>query len=168
VWAATGTWVSDLIFIAFTFWTTASLAHWIEQAPVRLWIYILGGCAILFFGAMMTISRKQPVKDNVRISGSSYAKAFFSGFFVNSFSPFTLFFWVGAAVFLHLQNDRPIWYYTGVMASLALGDFAKAWLAPKLGRWIQERYIVLVQLIAGVVIAMTGLYIIGMGLFGYE
>ncbi len=168
VWAATGTWVSDLIFIAFTFWTTVSLAHWIEQTTVRFWIYILGGCALLIFGVIMTISRKSPVNENVRITGSSYAKAFFSGFFVNSFSPFTLFFWVGAAVFLHLQNDRPIWYYTGVMTSLALGDFAKAWLAPKLAQWIQERYITLVQLIAGVVIAMTGLYIIGMGIFGYE
>ena len=168
VWAATGTWISDLIFIAFTFWMTASLAAWIEESSVRLWIYILGGCALLFFGAMMTISRKPSVTENIRITGAGYAKAFFSGFFVNSFSPFTLFFWTGAAVFLHLQNDKPIWYYIGVMASLALGDFAKAWLAPKLSRWIREKYITLVQLIAGVVIAMTGLYIIGMGIFGYE
>ncbi|MEO5905495.1 MAG: LysE family transporter [Saprospiraceae bacterium] len=168
VWAATGTWISDLIFIVFTFWTTASLAEWIEQESIRLWIYILGGCALLFFGGLMAMSRKPPVKENVRYTGSSYAKAFFSGFFVNSFSPFTLFFWVGAAVFLHLQNDKPVWYYIGVMLSLAIGDFAKAWAAPILTRWIREKYITLVQVIAGVVIAMTGLYIIGMGIFGYE
>lgn len=168
LWAATGTWVSDLIFIAFTFWTTASLAHWTEQSSVRLWIYILGGFALLFFGVMMTFSKKPAVHDNVEIAGSGYVKAFFSGFFVNSFSPFTLFFWVGAAVFLHLQQGNPIWYYIGVMTSLALGDFAKAWLAPILTRWIHEKYIMHVQLVAGVVIAMTGLYLMGMGIFEYE
>ncbi|MBK9103614.1 MAG: hypothetical protein IPL92_03400 [Saprospiraceae bacterium] len=46
-------------------------------------------------------------------------------------SPFTLFFWLGAAVFLHLQNDDPIWYYAGLMLALAAGDFTQGMACPK-------------------------------------
>ena len=95
----------------------------------------------------------------------SYLAAFGGGFLVNSLSPFTLFFWIGAAVLLHMQSDNPLWYYSGLMLSLAMGDFFKAWMAPKLTKWIQEKYVYWVQVVAGIVITIAGLYIIGMGFY---
>jgi len=167
VWAALGTWVSDFIFIAATFWMTASISEWAAQPEVKKWIYIIGGIALTLMGTWMMMTKRNTITDVNNVAKGSYTQAFAAGFLVNSMSPFTLFFWLGAALVLHMQSENPAWYYAGLMLSLAMGDFAKAWLAPKLTYWIREKYVYWVQVVAGIVIAITGLYVIGIGLFDW-
>jgi threonine/homoserine/homoserine lactone efflux protein len=95
---------------------------------------------------------------------SSYVRAFISGFLINTFSPFTFFFWIGAAVFVRMQDAHPCWYYAGVMLALAVGDLSKAWLAPKLILWLKEKYVYWIQVVAGVLIACTGVYVVILGI----
>ncbi len=163
VWTAIGTWVSDFVFIAITYWMTTSVNEWTESPNVRLWIYLLGGFGLFLMGVMMTMVKRKSFTPTDTPASGSYVKAFVSGFIVNSLSPFTLFFWIGAAVFLHLQSDNPIWYYFGLMLSLATGDFLKAWMAPKLTHWIKDSYVYWVQVIAGILIALIGIYIVVLG-----
>lgn len=165
VWAAAGTWVSDFVFIGVTFWLTASIADWVEKPSVKIWIYIIGGCGLLVLGLLMTRVKSNSLSQGQMPTVESYSKAFAAGFLVNSMSPFTLFYWVGAAILLHLQTDPPFWYYLGVMLSLMMGDTIKAWLAPRITQWIREKYVYWVQVIAGIVIALTGMYMIGLGFF---
>ena len=165
LWTAIGTWVSDFVFIAGTYWMTASLEDWTKQPDIRKWIYLVCGVGLVLIGLMMMRTKKSTIVPKDTVSNASYTEAFASGFIINSLSPFTLFFWIGLAVFLHLQSGNPIWYYIGLMLSLGIGDFAKAWLAPKLTKWIKEKYVYWVQVIAGVVIGLTGIYLIGMGIF---
>ena len=165
VWAAAGTWVSDFVFIGFTYWLTASIAAWADQPSVQLWIYIAGGCGLILMGLWLTRAKRRNIVTNEIVATRTYAQAFAAGFLVNSLSPFTLFFWIGAALLLHLQPHNPFWYYSGLMITLGIGDFFKAWLAPKLNMWIRDKYVYWVQVIAGVVIAITGVYMIGLGVF---
>jgi threonine/homoserine/homoserine lactone efflux protein len=162
--AATGTWVSDFIFIAFTYWMTQSIQTWAEQPGNKVGIYALGGFGLLIMGIVLARSKQKAsaVITEVRLDG--YFKAFLAGFVVNSLSPFTLFFWLGAAALLHMQSLSPVIYYAGLMLTLGMGDFIKAWYAPNLTRWIKSHQLYWVQLIAGVAIAVTGLIIIGKGL----
>ena len=127
VWAAIGTWVSDFVFIAGTFWMTASISEWAAQPQVKKWIYLVGGTALAMMGVWMMMTKRNAMTDNNIVSKGSYTQAFAAGFLVNSMSPFTLFFWIGAALVLHMQSENPAWYYAGLMLSLAMGDFAKAW-----------------------------------------
>jgi threonine/homoserine/homoserine lactone efflux protein len=167
VWAAAGTWVSDFVFISLTFWMTASIEQWSLQSDNKFTIYSAGGTGLFLMGMVMArVKRKQNgIQDLREVSG--YSRAFISGFLVNSLSPFTLFFWLGAAVFLHLQAEPPIYYYAGLMLTLGIGDFLKAWLAPKLTTWLKEKHVYWVQVVAGVLIAVTGLYIIFLGVNEY-
>jgi len=166
VWAATGTWVSDFIFIAVTFWLTASIQSWSAQPEIKFYIYLFGGIGLFIMGLLMLRVKKKAIEPDGQIIKPSYLRAFFGGFFVNSLSPFTFFFWIGAAVFLHLQHDDPMWYYVGLMLSLAIGDFTKAWLAPKLTTWLKDHYVYWIQVGAGILIACTGLYVVYLGLTG--
>ena len=165
LWTAIGTWVSDFVFIGITLWMTASLEAWIKDPAVRTWIYIIGGFGLIMMGIMLLRSKKQTFQNDNLATTGNYMQGFIGGFVVNSMSPFTLFFWVGAAILLRMQDDNPMWYYLGLMLSLAMGDFTKAWLAPKLTKWIKEKYIYWVQVIAGVLIAVTGLYMMWLGFF---
>lgn len=168
LWTAIGTWVSDVVFITGTFWMTASLNEWAQRPDVRPWIYIVGGTGLTVMGILLMRTKRRPIEiNNENVSAGSYTQAFAGGFLVNSLSPFTLFFWIGAALVLHMQSENPFWYYSGLMLSLAMGDFAKAWLAPKITYWIKEKYVYWVQVIAGVVIGITGIYIVGVGVFGW-
>jgi threonine/homoserine/homoserine lactone efflux protein len=163
IWVASGTWVSDLFFILLTFWMTASINVWAEDPAIKLSLYLVGGCGLLLMGLLMTRVKKKPVADNYHPSSLRYTRSFISGFLVNSLSPFTLFFWLGAAVFLHLQDEPPIYYYVGLMLTLATGDFTKAWIAPKLAVWLKEKYVYWIQVVAGITIAIAGGYIIYLG-----
>ncbi len=161
--AAAGTWVSDFVFIGLTFWLTYYIEAWTQKPEVRLSLFFVGGLGILIMGLLMLRQKKKVLDENMEPVSANYFKAFVSGFLVNSLSPFTLFFWLGAAVFLHVQQDNPVWYYVGLMLALSAGDFTKAWLAPKLSIWLEAKYVNWVQKAAGVVIAATGIYIIILG-----
>ncbi len=163
VWAALGTWVSDFFFIAITYWATAFISEWIDRSDVRTGIYIVGGIALMGMGILMTRGKATTLQPDKSAYFGSYARAFLGGFLVNSLSPFTLFFWAGVAILLRMQEHAPIWYYTGLMLSLAGGDFLKAWIAPKLTLWIKDQYVQKVQMVAGVFIILTGVYMIVKG-----
>lgn len=159
VWAATGTWVSDLIFISMTYWMTTVIADWTQSPGNKLMLFLVGGFGLLVMGALMVKGRQKTFSTSDEVVPSSYVRAFVGGFLVNSLSPFTLFFWLGAAVFVQMQSGAQIWYYIGVMLALAMGDFTKAWLAPKLNSWLKDSHVYWIQIIAGVLIAGTGLFI---------
>lgn len=164
IWAAAGTWVSDLVFIGLTYWMTKTIESWSQQPGIRLIMFLAGGFGLLVMGALMLRVRKKSFTTDGDVVQASYLQAFLGGFLVNSLSPFTLFFWLGAAVFLHIQSDNPIWYYAGLMMALAAGDFTKAWLAPKLTSWLKESHVYWIQVVAGILIAGTGLYVMIVGL----
>lgn len=163
VYAASGTWFSDFVFIGFTYWMTSSIEAWSQQPDIRMSLYLAGGFGLLVMGALLLKARQKTFSQNMEGVKANYAQAFISGFLVNSLSPFTLFFWLGAAVFVHIQPHSPIWYYAGVMMALAMGDFAKAWLAPKLTLFLKDHHVYWIQVVAGVLIASTGVYIMAMG-----
>lgn len=163
VWAATGTWISDFVFIAITYWATAFVTGWTEREDVQMMIYIAGGIALMGMGYYLTRSKPVQMNDDPQTALMNYTRAFLSGFIVNSISPFTFLFWTGAAVLLRMQDSNAFWYYVGLMMSLAGGDFLKAWIAPKLAMWIREKYIRNVQVLAGVFIVLAGLYMIVKG-----
>lgn len=166
VWAAAGTWFSDFIFIAITYWLTFSVKAWANDPEVRLSLYIIGGCGLMLMGLLMTRIKKKPIPEHHVPTTIRYTQSFISGFIVNSLSPFTLFFWLGAAVFVRMQSENPLYYYVGLMISLAAGDFTKAWLAPKLNVWLKDKYVYWIQVIAGVAIAVAGGYIVFLGIKG--
>jgi len=164
VWAATGTWISDFVYISVTFWLTASIQDWSGRPGIKWWIYLFGGVGLLLMGLLMLRVKKKAIATNSEEVKPSYVRAMIGGFLINSLSPFTFFFWLGAAVFLHLQHEDPLWYYAGLMIALAMGDFTKAWLAPKLTTWLKEQYVYWIQIGAGILIAGTGLYVIFLGM----
>ncbi len=164
VWAAFGTWVSDFVFIGITYWATAFISEWVNRGDVRTSIYIIGGVALMGMGFLLTRGSSKTIAPDKHQAIRSYSRAFLGGFLVNSLSPFTLFFWAGIAIVLRMQEHAPIWYYVGLMISLASGDFLKAWIAPKLTLWIKDQYVQKVQVVAGVFIILTGTYMIAKGL----
>jgi threonine/homoserine/homoserine lactone efflux protein len=161
--AAGGTWFSDLIYIAVTFWMTTSVDQWANHPDHRWIIYSAGGAGLLLMGIWMSAVKRNHNPISVQQPQKGYIRAFTAGFLVNSLSPFTLFFWLGAALFLHLQDEPPAYYYLGLMTSLCLGDTTKAWLAPKLNQWLKAKYVYWLQVVSGVVIAGTGIYIVYLG-----
>ncbi len=165
VWAAAGTWISDFIFIGFTFSLTGTLSEWSETPSVRFWMYLFSGFGLLLMGLLMIRMKREKVLTGNEDSEAGYVRAFIGGFVVNTLSPVTLFFWLGVAIFLHMQTGNPAWYYTGLMIALAFGDFMKAWLSPKIVKGIKGKYVYWIQVVVGVLIAITGLYMVGYGYF---
>lgn len=165
LWAAIGTWVSDFFFIGVTFMLTASLAEWSESPSVRFWMYLISGIGLMVMGLLMLRIKGERVLTESEQKQTGYTRAFIGGFVVNTLSPVTLFFWLGVAIFLHVETNSPFLYYAGIMLALALGDFLKAWLAPGLIAGIKGKYVYWVQILVGILIVLAGMYMIGYGYF---
>ncbi len=161
--AAAGTWTSDLVLITLTFWLTQDLEAWTHKPGVETGMHLIGGVGLIGLGLFMAQSRtvKQVVEPGQ--VGGKYLRAYIAGFLVNSMSPFSLLFWLGTAAYLHMQSAPAVWYYVGLMSALVILDSLKAWIAPKLAIWVKANQLRWVQIVAGLVVAGTGGYILVLG-----
>ena len=163
---AAGTWMSDIVFIVPTWFLTAGMEAWLEQSGVRPTLHVVGGLGLIALGGMLVRKTARAEVQAADVSRRYYRQALVAGFFVNSLSPFTLFFWLGAAVFLRAGEAWAGWYYIGLMATLMAGDVAKAWMAPKLASRIAAHHYRWFEIGAGVVVALSGGYVIVRGIMG--
>ncbi|MBK9103613.1 MAG: LysE family transporter [Saprospiraceae bacterium] len=83
VWAATGTWISDLVYIGLTFWMTTTIDQWSQQPGIRLKVFLGGGFALLIMGALMLRVKQKSFNAEAEVLPSSYVKAFMGGFLIN-------------------------------------------------------------------------------------
>jgi threonine/homoserine/homoserine lactone efflux protein len=164
--AAAGTWLSDIVFILPTWFLTAGVEGWLEQPGVKPTLHVLGGLGLIALGGQLVRKTRHAEVQPADVTRRHHLQAFVAGFFVNSFSPFTLFFWLGAAVFLRAADGWAGWYYMGLMTTLMAGDTAKAWMAPKLAARVAAHHYRWFEIGAGVVVALSGGYVIVRGIVG--
>lgn len=163
---AAGTWASDVCFILPTYALTAVLERWLAGPGVREGLYIAGGLGLLVVGALLV---RKAGDGEVTVPGLTrrrYGQAFMAGFLVNSLSPFTLFFWLGVAVFLRAGEGWAGWYYLGVMLALVAGDTTKAWLSPRLAVRIAAHRFRWLEVVAGGAVILSGGIVLAKGLAG--
>jgi len=164
---AAGTWVSDVCFILPTYALTAGLEQWLEGSGVRSGLYIIGGLGLLAVGVLLMRKTGQGPADLRGLARRRYGQAFVAGFLVNSLSPFTLFFWLGVAVFLRAGEGWAGWYYLGVMLALVAGDTTKAWLSPRLAARIAAHRFRWLEVAAGGAVILSGGFVLVKGLVGF-
>lgn len=163
---ALGTWVSDIVFILPTYLLTEGLEHWLEQSGTKTGLFVAGGLGLILTGFLLI---RKTIQGELTPSGWArrhYRQAFLAGFLVNSLSAFTLFFWLGVAVFLRAGEGWPGWFYTSLMMSLMGGDIAKAWIAPRLARRIAAHRYRWLEVGSGVAVILAGIYVMIQGILG--
>jgi len=96
IFVGTGIWVSDLLFIVFTFLGLSQLKELSENNTFTIAFGLIGGLFLLIFGIILFF-KKPPSLEELRAEpkrNSSIPMLWLQGFFINTVNPFTIFFWL--------------------------------------------------------------------------
>lgn len=169
--AAGGIWISDLLFILATHYGIGSLDELINDPSFRL---IIGGIGsvILIATAIIMWFRNPPDLDIERELPRKRGlfAAFFQGFAINTFNPFTVGFWTLFTV--SQVHDRQMdtsaaWaIYSGILGTIILSDTIKVLAARKVRDFLKPKVILRVQRLGAIALAVFGL-VLGLRVWFY-
>jgi threonine/homoserine/homoserine lactone efflux protein len=153
-----GIWFSDLLFI--------SGFGLIYSSPIFTRVFddyfpylkIFGALFFILFG-IIVIMKKSSSPDKKKIFESGYS-AFFAGFSVNTFNPFTLVFWTGLYASIQPITIETYYYVPMISAllfTIIIGDAIKIFFANKILRDLTESRMRILRIVAGLAIIIFGL-----------
>ncbi len=161
-----GIWMSDLMFVLATFTGISYIARLTTWDGFEFSLGIAGGIILIIFGLGALLLRPPAMKSSQRkaVRQSSFITLWFRGFIINTFNPFTLFFWIGVSSMLFTQEEllpsEARLFYTGLLGVVIMTDTAKIALAKAIRRWLKPELILWARRIAGIVLLIFGVALI--------
>ena len=160
-----GIWVSDLLFICGCCLSFSHLSKLAEDSRFALYLGIIGGLILAGFGLGILIKKVNQTDLNaVKISAKHFVGFMSKGFAVNTFNPFTFFFWISVTLGLVTKESADLSgafpFYLGIMLIVVLGDLAKAVLAHWIRTHISLRAMRIVRRVSGAAFILFGVGLI--------
>ncbi len=172
VTVASGFWTSDLLFITVITYALSFLFHLMAFDHFETYVSLIGGAILTAFGLGLMIFGKVPARHG-RVkrprSGSSYLGLWTLGFFMNTFNPGTVLFWIGiiSIILDRLQIDpsNSLPFFAGLMGTIIITDVLKVALAKRISYFLTPRRIIYIRKIAGLVLIGFGVMLFGRVLY---
>jgi threonine/homoserine/homoserine lactone efflux protein len=161
-----GIWISDLLFISATYFGISWVAQLTEWDGLEKMLGVGGGLILIAFGVGSYLTKPPQMEgfEKKAIRHSSYLALWTKGFVINTFNPFTIFFWLGISGLLFTErNLLPVearQFYTGLMCTVVVTDSLKIGLAKAIRRWLKPKYILWLRRIAGGALMVFGLVLL--------
>lgn len=137
--AASGIWISDIIFIGLALNFVKRISPIIHDAGFVFWAGLLGGLVLIGVGIATFFKKPILALEKKKITTSSFISLWIQGFTVNTINPFSIIFWfslITTRVGGRLLTEQESWVYTGtILFMIILTDSAKVLFA----KWIKHR-----------------------------
>ncbi len=171
VFVATGIWISDFLFILFTYLGLSQLTQLRDNPTFSLYFGLIGGLFLVIFGLILFFKKpisietlgKSPVRE------SSILSLWFQGFLVNTINPFTIFFWLttmtDGVVGRSFGAKEVILFFGGIMGTIMVTDFLKAYFADKIRHKLQKKHLKFFGWFSGIIVIGFGLMIMYRGYY---
>jgi threonine/homoserine/homoserine lactone efflux protein len=169
LFAALGIWLSDFLFIIFTYTFISNLMDFQESDKVKFWLGLAGGIILIIIG-IGTILKTKKLTKSLKPKAYNYPSLpqnlnyFIKGFLVNTINPFTVFFWISVMAGLTTQNQmhtsNAYLLIFGIMVVIILTDILKAYFASYLKKKLNIDFINKIRKIAGLAFILFGVVLI--------
>lgn len=165
---ASGMWVSDLCFIALTWFSLSYLLQASEWSGFEPLLGVLGGLILIVLG-ISTLRSQPPISDSDAVIGDDYVALWLKGFVVNTVNPFCVFFWVmiGTTVVSDsYAGSGAMWFYAGIVSAIVVTDCLKVGLAKGLRKWLTADHVSYVRKGTAILLLLVGIAFIGRTFLG--
>ena len=156
-----GEWISDIFYIAATYFGLSWVLSHVDEAKFKFYMGLGGGVLLMIFGVVTLLSKPAVADKKHTLDAKSLFGYFFKGFSINTFNPFTLFFWIsttGAYVIKnHLLPHQAALFYSGIIGTIAIFDVLKVGASRGIRPYMKPSYMVLMRKASGVALAGFGL-----------
>ena len=164
---AFGVFLSDLSLVALGFLGAVKIFY----QPDNQYLFGLIGSIVLVVFGIVTYTRKVQVVDNpdIKISNPGPITYILKGFFINISNPFVWIFWMSIIVGYTANYQGTVHglkiFFAAALVVIFLMDVLKCFSAYKIKKYLQPRYIVMVNRIAGMCLLAFGIFLLIRTLF---
>ncbi len=156
-----GVWVSDIIYVYCSYKFIKSIETTINDPLFKMWVGIIGGGLLIFFGIFQMIKKQTLSHETVKLTAKNLAQYFVKGFAVNTFNPFTPVFWLGLVstyvIGKGINVTEAYLLFGSILGVIILSDSAKVFLAQYISRKLNERHLHYISVISGSFLIIFGL-----------
>lgn len=161
-----GIWISDLLFIITVFMSSAFLDSIVANDGVLRWLGIFGSIILILIGLGTLLSKPPKMQYVAEISTprSPYYLLWLKGFAINTFNPFTFFFWIsvmtGVVLAQDLDQSDTTLFFSGILGTIILTDLIKVILAKHIRRFLKRKHLIWLRRIAGIALLIFGIVLL--------
>ena len=161
-----GIWISDILFIAITYFFISIVAEITEWDGLELTLGIVGGIILILFGLGSLLSKPPNIKnmEEKAVRQDSYLSLWLKGFVLNTANPFTFFFWIGVSGLVFTNKDpsdtNALYFYGGLIGTLFITDTTKVALAKLIRKWLKPHYILWMRRVVGIAFIIFGVVLL--------
>ncbi len=162
---AFGMWCSDALYIGLCYFGAQQLRLSMQSEDTVQMVSLIGGVVLITIGVLIwtgrhrlqSVRRRHPV---VQLPGH-----WLRGFMVNTFAPFSIFFWPTVTLTLVIpravSTAHAASFYVGVMAVIITGDMLKTVFAAWISRRIPPSVVVKIRVLLALLFLVAGVVVLG-------
>ncbi|HKK88741.1 MAG TPA: LysE family transporter [Saprospiraceae bacterium] len=160
-----GIWFSDVLFAVLLLYFSQYIEKEISwDHPWIRMLSLLGGGVILSVGVHQLAQRFRSYRQKKLELSGKYLFLFSKGFAINTFNPFTLFFWIGlitgSKLGVDYSDSELLALVITLLFTIIVGDNLKIFFAERLGRAIRNRWKERLELFTGLMFLSFGIYLV--------
>ncbi len=160
---AYGIWFSDLLFILSCFLGFKYVEQIVELPNFELITGGIGSAVLVFLGLGMVLKKNVLVYED-HLKKKNIPGFLWQGFAINTFNPFTFFFWISVIGASRTSGDlvgkNAFFFFLGIMLVIVVSDGLKVFLATKLRRWLTPKRMVIIRKISGIALIAFGVVLL--------
>jgi threonine/homoserine/homoserine lactone efflux protein len=159
---ALGIFLNDLVVVVLSMLGAVSLVSGSENYKL---MGIIGGSLLVIFG-VVTYRRKVVVKESEENENNEPPGLIYvaKGFLLNLANPFVWLFWlsiaVSAAAGYRADTYNLVLFFSGTLGVVLLTDILKVFTASRLTRFLTDKFLILINKIAGVALFAFGVFLV--------
>lgn len=159
-----GIWVSDVLFILAVYYGFSHVRAITEWTYFEITVGVIGGIILILTGIVTFISKTPDINKSKQLTGT-YLALWVKGFIINTFNPFTVFFWVLVMTTVVADKNysphQSLLYFGGILGTIMVTDSLKVLLAKRLRHYLEVHHLIWVRKVTGVALFVFGLILIG-------
>ncbi len=165
---AFGIFLSDVLCVFLAYF---GVAQFFDNPQNKLYIGLVGGTVLVMFGFFSVFQFKARVaeekelkKQDLAVKAVSMPLYITKGFFLNLLNPVVIGLWMACVVTVSSNKDYTfihiILFFIVSLATVFLTDVLKAYSANKISKFLSEKVLRIVSIIAGIILMVSGLIMI--------
>jgi threonine/homoserine/homoserine lactone efflux protein len=158
---AAGIFFSDMFCVLLAY---LGIAQFFDNPEHKVYIGLVGGTVLVMFGFFSAFQKKTVEKKDMVVKEASIPLYIVKGFFLNLLNPVVIGLWMACVVSVSSNKDYTrihiFLFFAASLLTVFFTDALKAYSAQKISKFLSEKVLRMVSIIAGIILMLSGVLMI--------
>lgn len=158
---AFGIFLSDVLCVLLAYF---GVAQFFDNPQNKLYIGLVGGTVLVMFGFFSVFQRKKVEEKDLEVKAVSIPIYIIKGFFLNLLNPIVIGLWMAFVVAVSSNKEYTyihiLFFFFASLLTVFFTDVLKAYSANKISKFLSDKVLRIISIIAGIIIMISGLIMV--------